>query len=151
MHELSLYGSVTTDHHHRLLQILAGVTSMQPIEVEEIHLVFKTRQPAGVNRVLAPASQGGTGATQQQEFQKLKTMLQSGIFFVKLIGTIQKRDGANQMNSSSEARDGLVQDWTLEFKDTPEAAKQPVTNRVSSRVSLSGDHIMDYMNFFGFE
>lgn len=151
MHELSLYGPVVADNHLRLLQDLAGVTCMQPLHVHEVHLLFKARQPIGVDKVLAAGSNQGTDTRQQQEFQKLNSMLRHGLFYVKLVGTIQTQHNSAQGGEAGSLHVSPQIDWVFEFKDTPEVTKQPVNNRLVSRIALNGGDMMAYMEHLGFE
>lgn len=151
MHELSLYGSVPADQHYSLLQDLAGLTCMQPLHVQELHLLFKARQPIGVDRVLAAGSGGSTDTRQQQDFQKLKPMLQHGLFYVKLVGTVRTQHSSSEDTSSASPSNILEVDWTFEFRDTPEVTKQPLNSRSVSHVAVNGGEMINYMTYFGFE
>lgn len=160
MHELSLYGSVPAGRHHRLVQQLAGVCCMEPRDVEEIHLVFKARQPAGLEKVQVS---GGSQATsqQQQEVQKLRTMMQSGVYYVQLVGTIIDSDGirehkeAHEASTNGDARHQRSNsrriDWTFEFKDTPEAGQQATNTRLISRTTIQDGEMTAFLNLFGYE
>ena len=137
MHEYSLHGSVPITLYPRVLKQLAGYTCMQPQEVREIHVIFKSRPPPGAIKL-----QQGTGSSQavsqiQQDAQKLKTMLQSGIYFVKMIGEISA--SKNEIN------------WTFEFKDTPDAGKVKTTTRLISRTKFEDGKPLAFLNGFGFE
>lgn len=158
MHELSLYGLVPENSHDRLLQQLTGVTCMQPQYTEEIHLVFKARTPPGLEKVQGTTTGGGSGLQQQQqEFQKLRTMLQSGIFFVQLVGSIvQDGNEASAQNGHDVQMNGTYPEgskieWTFEFKDTPEAAKQPVTTRLVSRTKFDDGDMFGFLDLLGYE
>jgi len=160
MHELSLHGSVSAADHVKLLQQLAGVTRMQPQYVEEIHLIFKARTPPGLEKV--QGSGGNQGNQQQQnDIQRLKGMLQSGIYFVQLIGTIvadQTRVGLQddagpkiQTGELVEDRTQQKVDWWFEFKDTPESTKQPTNTRLVSRNRFEDGEMIAFLDHFGFE
>lgn len=160
MHELSLHGSVSAADHVKVLQQLAGVTRMQPQYVEEIHLVFKARIPPGLEKV--QGSGGNQGNQQQQnEIQRLKGMLQSGIYFVQLVGTIvadqttielQNDTGFNIQNGElTGGRSRQKVNWWFEFKDTPESTKQPTNTRLVSRNRFEDGEMIAFMDLFGFE
>lgn len=139
MHNLSLYASVPQYDHKRLLSQLAGVTRMQPQDVEQVVLVFKSRVPPGLAKVQA---KGGTqGVQQQSDMQKLTTMLTSGLYFVHCVGAIARDKDASNLHIS----------WTLDFKDTPEAGKQNVTSRLAFRVPISDGDPVEFMTTFGYE
>lgn len=160
MHELSLYGSVPAEQYHKILQQLAGVTCMQPQDAEEVHVILKSRIPPGLEK--AQGSSGAQGSQQQQqEFQRLKGLLQGGIYNVKLVGKIvakRSRDDLPANGTDAErdhqdqiARQGQGIEWTLEFKDTPNAGKQATNTRLISRTKLGSGDLIAFFNVFGFE
>ncbi|KAJ9607951.1 Mediator of RNA polymerase II transcription subunit 18 [Cladophialophora chaetospira] len=159
MHELSLYGQIRKDDHHRMLQQLAGFTRMQPQDAKEIHLVFKARQPPGLDLVQSIGA-SNLASQQQQEIQRVKNMLNAGIYHVRLIGAVQgskKIKGAEngdvvmQDNDPIAKSDNTTVSWTLEFKDTPEAGKQTVSSRLLSRTPMEGTNLVQFLDGFGFE
>lgn len=113
---------------------------MQPRDVQEIHIIFKTRVPPGLDKV---QNTGGSSSNvqQQQELQKIKNMLQSPIYLVKLVGTVDTHNLHGDQTVT----------WSLEFKDTPEVAKQPISTRLVSRVALEDGNITSFLDLFGFE
>lgn len=161
MHELSLYGSVPVEQYHRILQQLAGVTCMQPQNAEEVHIILKSRIPPGLEKV--QGSSGGQGSQQQQqEIQRLKGLLQGGIYNVKLVGKISPRDSSSkseengtnmQLDSTeqSDNRSGQSIEWFFEFKDTPAAGKQATNVRLISRTKLGSGDLVAFLGIFGFE
>lgn len=160
MHELSLYGSVPAVRHDGLVQQLAGVCCMQPQHVEEVHLVFKARQPAGLDKMQSSGS-SQANSQQQQEVQKLRTMLQSGVYFVQLIGKIGDRSTITEYNEAYEAgtngdapqqsSDSRKVEWTFEFKDTPEAGQQATNTRLISRTNFEDGDLIPFLSLFGYE
>lgn len=160
MHELSLYGSVPAERHDRLVQQLAGVCCMQPQHTEEIHLVFKARQPAGLEKVQGSSS-SQANSQQQQDVQKLTTMLQSGVYFVQLVGTIVQGDFAredeNDAEASTNGKDqqkmpaGRWIEWAFEFKDTPEAGQQATNIRFVSHTQFEHGELIPFLDLLGFE
>lgn len=139
MHNLSLYASVPQHDYTQLLSQLAGVTRMQPQYVHQVVLIFKSKVPPGLARV---QTKGGTqGVQQQSETQKLTSMLNSGLYFVHFVGAVTKD------NDGSSRR---IQ-WTLDFKDTPEAGKQNVTSRLAFRLPINDGDPVGFMSAFGYE
>lgn len=153
MHELSLCGSVPAERHARVVKQLAGYTCMQPQHVGEIHLVFKARAPPGAARVQGTSAAQGN-SQQQQDFQRLKTMLQSGIYFVQVIGSVPKTPDAdttrNGINEAEALKSGRIT-WTFEFKDTPEAGQQRTNTRLVSRTLFEHGDLLAFLNLFGYE
>ncbi|KIX04762.1 uncharacterized protein Z518_05632 [Rhinocladiella mackenziei CBS 650.93] len=156
MHEFALYGQVTKDDHHRILQQLAGYTRMQPHQTIEIHLVFKARPPSGLDNI---PSAGGSQGVMQQDVQKLKTMLSGGLYYVQLVGEVLSKkptkteDGDVTMangNNDSAPETSPVR-WTLDFKDTPDPGKQSVSTRLISRTPVDEGDLVRFMDLFGYE
>ncbi|EHY55951.1 Mediator of RNA polymerase II transcription subunit 18 [Exophiala dermatitidis] len=162
MHEFALYGLVSKDDHHRMLQQLAGYTRMQPQHTIEIHLVFKPRTPAGLERL---PSAGGTQGVLQQDVQKLKNMLNAGLYYLQLVGEVvpppklkgtEKGDVAmsdanGDANPTKSTPGTAVVNWHLDFKDTPEPGKQAVSTRLISRIPINDGDYIQFMNNFGYE
>ncbi len=158
MHELSLYGQIQGDDHHRMLQQLAGFTRMQPQDATEIRLVFKARQPPGLDLVQSIGA-SNLANQQQQDIQRVKNMLNAGLYYIHLIGEVQiDRRGKSQANEDATMAGSSPGDeseksrvnWTLDFKDTPEAGKQAVSLRLISRTPMEGD-LLRFLENFGFE
>ena len=158
MHELALYGQIQKDDHHRMLQQLAGFTRMQPQDAREIRLVFKARQPPGLDLVQSIGA-SNLASQQQQDIQRLKNMLNAGLYYIHLIGAVQldkkeKRPATEDVTMTNGYTNNQPEkstvSWTLEFKDTPEAGKQAVSSRLISRTPMEGD-LVRFLGSFGFE
>jgi hypothetical protein len=159
MHQLALYGQIRKDDHHRMLQQLAGFTRMQPQHVREVRLVFKARQPFGLDLVQSIGA-SNLASQQQQDLQRVKHMLNAGLYYVHLVGEVlpgkkvkrtENEDVAmTDVNTSSEAEPPMVR-WSLDFKDTPEAGKQPVSSRLISRTPMEEGNLTQFLDNFGYE
>ncbi|KAK4949667.1 hypothetical protein LTR10_011508 [Elasticomyces elasticus] len=156
MHEFALYGQVSRDDHHRMLQQLAGYTRMQPQETLEIHLVFKARPPAGLDHI---PSAGGSQGILQPEAQKIRSMLNAGIYYVQVIGEVIQNEPKSVQNGDTAMTNGNgVSDsdkptvkWTFDFKDTPDAGKQAVSTRLISRTPLEEGDLVKFLEAFDYE
>ncbi|KAL2430561.1 Mediator of RNA polymerase II transcription subunit 18 [Exophiala dermatitidis] len=155
MHEFALYGLVSKDDHHRMLQQLAGYTRMQPQHAVEVHLVFKPRTPAGLERL---PSAGGTQGVLQQDIQKLKNMLNAGLYYLQLVGEVvpppkskSTQNGDVAMSDANGEANPANVNWHLDFKDTPEPGKQAVSMRLISRIPIDDGDFVQFMNNFGYE
>src|SRR6202000_2015626 len=134
-------------------------TRMQPQESKEIHLVFKARQPPGLDLVQSIGA-SNLASQQQQDLQRLKNMLNAVLYYVHLIGEVlldEKTKGTEDEDvamtdgdSGSKSEDPSVK-WTLEFKDTPEAGKQPVSSRLVSRTPIEEGNLIRFLDNFGYE
>ena len=128
MHELALYGQITKDDHHRMLQQLAGYTRMQPQYATEICLIFRARQPPGLDLVQSIGA-SNLGPQQQQEAHGLRTCSMQALLRPSCRRgpsqeTSQRDLGASNGASEFVSEKVIIQ-WTFEFKDTPEAASSP--------------------------
>ena len=162
MHEFSLYGQVSKDDHDRVLRQLAGVSRMQPLGTQEIHLVFKAQTPAGVSSI---PSLGGSQAIVQQDASKIRAVLNGSLYYVQVVGTVEDRcqtsatraeqlsggnvvmqdDGNSHTSSSHQSR------WAFEFRDTPDAGKQATSNRLLYRFTIEAGNLLTFMRNFGYE
>lgn len=159
MHEFSLYGQVPGHEHSRTLQQLAGVTRMQPKPVQEIHLVFKSQAPVG----LQTGSAGRTSNDKQQEAQRIMRLLSTGVYYVQVVGKVQTDKGARvnnaKLNGDVEMANGVTGQsgesrpvrWQLEFNDTPEAGKQALSTRYVARTPIEDGDVVKFMKQFGYE
>jgi hypothetical protein len=95
MHEFLLFGQVTNNDHHKLLQQLAGVTRMQPQHVVERRLIFKARQPVGLGNI---PSGGGSQGVLPPDVQKTKQALSGSIFYIQAV--YNPRSGGAQVGAS---------------------------------------------------
>nr|KAK5438344.1 DNA kinase/phosphatase Pnk1 [Exophiala xenobiotica] len=154
MHEFALYGQVTKDDHHRMLQQLAGYTRMQPQDVVEIHLIFKARQPPGLDNV---PSAGGSQGIMQPEAQKVRAMLNAGLYYVQLVGEVMQNETKHTTNGDISMTDGNGEPdkstikWTFEFKDTPDPGKQAISSRLIYRIPFEAGDFVEFLNAFGYE
>lgn len=158
MHEFALYGQVAKDSHHRTLQQLAGFTRMQPVDTLEIHLVFKARQPTGLEKL---PSGGGSQGVLQPEIQRYRNMLNASLYYVQLVGEVSPASAKLQKHgkpadkdivmSNGTNEDDVTVQWSLEFKDTPDAGKQAVSTRLISRVPLSHGNLTEFLDHFGYD
>lgn len=160
MHEFALYGQVPKETHHRTLQQLAGYTRMQPVDASEIHLVFKARQPPGLDKI---PSAGGTQGVLQPDVQRWKNMLNASLYYVQLVGEIIPSTSSPLANKAAAENGDVTMtngaggsakpdiNWTLEFKDTPDPGKQAVSTRLISRTPLDEGNLVTFLDHFGYE
>ncbi|OAP60963.1 hypothetical protein AYL99_05965 [Fonsecaea erecta] len=160
MHEFALYGQVRKDDHHRMLQQLAGFARMQPQDAKEIHLVFKARQPPGVDLVQSIGASHLASQSQQDNIQRVKNMLNAGLYYVQLVGEVSPgtRAGVSEngdvtmtdVNGGQGAEKSSVK-WSFEFKDTPDAGKQAVSSRLISRTPMEDGNFVQFLDHFGYD
>ena len=168
MHDLLLYGQVSSNDHRKIVHQLSGVTRMQPTPVVERHILFEARTPVGLN---SPPSGGGSQGVLPTESRKIKTMLSGNLYFLQLVAEVPKSHfgSANHIESfsgSSEKVGGdmairrpsgssLPQDlqlqWLIEFCDLPDPGKQPVTARLVCRTMVEAGDPFEFLRNFGYE
>jgi mediator of RNA polymerase II transcription subunit 18, fungi type len=165
MQEYALFGLVPSESHRQVLHQLAGVSRMQPEAVKEIHLIFKAKPPPGLADV-QKSSGGGSQGVVPPEVQKTRSMLNASLYYIQLVGTVQVKSQRNNTNDAngdvSASGDVLMADedgqedvkqlkWTLEFRDTPDPGKQPVSSRLLYKTPIVEGDIVKFIEEFGFE
>lgn len=88
MHELLLFGAIPPSRHTQLLNILSGLSSMQPSPIHsEKHLVFKPNR--------APGSAGSlkVGGSQDVSVQKSQAQAHTtgDLFYMQLVAEVSGR------------------------------------------------------------
>jgi mediator of RNA polymerase II transcription subunit 18 len=145
MHELLLFGQIPAARHEQMLNILAGLSAMQPQRVLERHVLFKpTRhpQPTGAQR-------GGTQGVQTgapKQVQQANRNANSDVFMVHLVKTV----GEEEFGKSVEGMDvdHWSEDegkWELRFKDTPQPGKRPTILRGAENTEIKSGDPQRYM------
>ena len=174
MHELLLFASVPSHQHHELRQQLAGLTAMQPRHRLERHLIFKAYRKPGVVTTRVGASQDVQGV----DLQRLNKMLNGGMYYTQVVGSVSEADFGGGGGDGLEIRgdenniegdinqarimqpqqhdrqtpyDYDQQPWKLEFRDIPEAGtRSAVTARLMASASLPRGDIIEPMNAWGY-
>lgn len=126
---------------------------MQPQDAVEIHLVFKARSPSGLDLV-QPI--GASHLVSQQDTQKVKTMLNAGLYYVQLVGEVmpeksKPKTGPDGDVAMTNGTSPPTVRWALEFKDTPDPGKQAVSSRLISRTPMDDGDLMQFLDHFGYE
>ena len=163
MHELSLYSTVPSAAHARVLHVLAGISATFPTQIAERHLIFKPR-----NRAQNQGPKiGGSQGVEVQKTQALQSQGQGELFYLQLIGEIEDgvstteredevmKDTGDASNGTSTIRKPVIdlpaRKWHLRFSDIPEVGKRPVTSRLISTIPLVSGDILEYMDGLGYE
>jgi hypothetical protein len=167
MQEYGLVGQIPGQNHRQVLQQCAGVSRMQPHAVKELHLVFKAKAPPGIAEI-QKSSGGGSQGVVPPEVQKTRTMLNASLYYIQLVGTAQTESRHEEEKISNgnigasgdvvmsngtvrEAKDTKQLNWVLEFRDTPDPGKQPVTSRLLYKIPVLEGDTLGFINDFGFE
>ena len=117
MHEFLLFAHVPLLERDQKLQILAGLTAMQPVKVQERHLIYQQRKTT----FAAVSKKGANNAAVQAPklgYHKLRQDLRSPV--------------GDELTASSN--------WTLRAETTPEpGVKNVISRAVSERVLQNPD------------
>ena len=138
---------------------------MQPQAVEELHLIFKAKPPLGLAET-QKSSGGGSQGVVPPEVQKTRSMLNASLYYVQMVGTVKTQssnvkrdnktggtDGTDNvfMSDGDSQRAGKQLRWTLEFRDTPDPGKQPVSSRLLFKTPIVDGDIVKFVQDLGFE
>lgn len=148
MHEILLFASVPAAQHDDLLHQLAGLAAMQPKEVLERRLLFKSfRKPGYIKpRVGGSQAQGQEGVS---EVQRLIKMLGSGMYHIQVVSDVDRAASSADAGGMGVAESQA--EWRIEFKDVPDAgAATGVTTRFAASARVSDDYISS-LNAWGFK
>jgi mediator of RNA polymerase II transcription subunit 18 len=174
MYEYALFGQVAQSRQTQLLQILAGVSAMPPVKVQERHLIFKPTKPA----IRAVAQVGGSQAI--QDTAKLAARqaqaTSTDVYYMRLVehlkddpvdGDAVIEEEKHDLGIDSEdvnMKDGLDGDsakhnintstgktsWKMIFYDVPEPGKRPVTTRNMTVTQIEGGDAIGFMEGLGY-
>jgi len=142
MHELLLFGQVPEVRCLQVLNVLAGITAMQPQRVIERHLVYKPtvglqeRGPkVGGTQEIAPEKRRTQQAAQNTELN-----------FVQLVQDLEETDFGHSTDGTSKE----TKPWRMEFADLPEAGRKAVASRLTSTTDIKGGDPDNYMKGLGY-
>ncbi|KAL6714845.1 Mediator of RNA polymerase II transcription subunit 18 [Lecanora helva] len=127
MHELLLYGQVPASRHTQVLNVLAGISAMQPQPILEKHLVFKpNRKPPASG---AAAQRQGIGGSQDINVQKAggtQQQQQQDLFYMQLVADAVEEEGGTK-GERREGEEGDEGDETvMEGVEGGEQANKPI-------------------------
>jgi mediator of RNA polymerase II transcription subunit 18 len=151
MHELLLYGQVPASRHEQLLNILAGITAMQPQRVVERHALYKPTRSYAPTLVQRGGTQGVQNAQKQVQNQRV-----TDLHYTHLVKTVEENDfgeKAEAVNSTNAVHDDdshMENPWAIQFQDTPEPGKRPASLRYASVTEVIQGDVQQYMVSFGY-
>ena len=97
MHELLLFGQVPASRHNQVLNILAGISAMQPQPILEKHLVFKPNRKPGTG----PAKPVG-GAQDIQKAGGAQAIQAQDLFHMQLVADVKEELGKRKSHDSDD-------------------------------------------------
>lgn len=128
MHELLLHTTIPSTRHHQILSVLAGIAAMQPVPINEKHLIFKPlQQPALPGRT---NQNQGVGA----QMKPLQGQMQGDLFYLKVVGEMSSQseggagdgDGDEKMKDAAEISVEEVRDE--EMADEGDVVRHPFSH-----------------------
>jgi mediator of RNA polymerase II transcription subunit 18 len=151
MHELLLYGQVPAARHEQLLNILAGITAMQPQRVVERHALYKPTRTSAPTLVQRGGTQGVQNVQKQAQNQRV-----TDLHYIHLVKIVEENDfgqraeAASSMNAVHADDSKPENPWTIQFQDTPEPGKRPASLRYVSMTEVIQGDVQQYMVGFGY-
>lgn len=98
MHELLLFGQVPRSRYTQVLNVLAGISAMQPQPVLEKHVVFKPNRKPGSS---AQKQVGGA-----QDIQKAGSVMQAALamdlFYLQLVADVEEKKAEEKQGGGGE-------------------------------------------------
>ncbi|KAE9962227.1 hypothetical protein BLS_000630 [Venturia inaequalis] len=133
MHELLLYGQVPFSRHEQLMNVLAGLTAMQPHRLVERHALFKPIH----GPVQAQVQKGGT-----QGLNPTKKVLDEK----ECEASNDAMDVDDHVTENAENKES----WQWQFRDIPEGGKRSATFRMAEDIDISAGDPQAYMEGLGY-
>lgn len=155
MHELLLFGQVPAARHEQMLNILAGLTAMQPQRVVELHEQYR---PA--RHIQRTVQVGGSQGVQSAQKKVLQDQLNKDLYYAQLVRTLdedallhgvagEERKTADGMNSRIAGAQAPGA-WSLQLNETPEPEKRSAILRAASNIDIIGGDPRNYMVALGY-
>ena len=149
MHELLLFGQLPSSRHEQLMNVLAGLTAMQPHPVIERHALFQpTHGP-----VQAQVQKGGTqGLYKKMPKPTQQTRDLYHTHLVKVLDEDEFAKGTDAMDVDDHVTesDEEKQLWSWQFRDIPEGGKRNATFRMAEDIDISAGDPQAYMEGLGY-
>lgn len=152
MHELLLYGQVPFSRHEQIMNVLAGLTAMQPHRVVERHALFKPIH----GPVQAQVQKGGTqGLNPTKKIARPNAQQTRDLYHTHLVKVLDEKESETS-NDAMDVDDhvtGNVEDkelWQWQFRDIPEGGKRSATFRMAEDIDISAGDPQAYMEGLGY-
>ncbi|EZF31996.1 mediator of RNA polymerase II transcription subunit 18 [Trichophyton mentagrophytes] len=148
MHEILLFASVPAAQHDDLLHQLAGLAAMQPTEVLQRRLLFKSFRKPGYIKPRVGGSQAQGQEAAFSDVQRLIKMLGAGMYHIQVVSDVDRTASSADGGAMGVAEDQA--EWRIEFKDVPDAgAATGVTTRFAASARVP-DYYISSLNEWGF-
>lgn len=145
MHELLLFGQIPAARHEQLLNILAGLSAMQPQRVLERHVLFR---PSTIPTATGPARGGSQGvAAQKQSQQAASRNANTDVFYVNLVKAVGEEEFGKSMDVEGGERVGI---WKLRLQETPVPGKRATIMRFANETPITSGDAQAYVENLGY-
>lgn len=150
MHELLIFGQLPLSRHEQLMNVLAGLTAMQPHRVIERHALFKpTHGP-----VQAQVQKGGTQGL-NKKMPRPATQQTRDLYHTHLVKVLDE-DDFSKGNDDMEVDHHVMEHdkekpiWQWQFRDIPEGGKRSATFRLAEDIDITSGNPQAYMEGLGY-
>jgi mediator of RNA polymerase II transcription subunit 18 len=157
MHELLLFGQLPAARHGQLLNVLAGLSAMQPKRVIERHVLFKpTREPVELAVVRGAGTGTKDGQPQPKKKQQQQPQQTGDLYHTHLVKDLDDNDfgpaadGDRRMDSDGSDGEDEKHVWRLRFEDVPEPGKRTAILRMVETTDLPNGDTQAYMEGLGY-
>jgi len=151
MHELLLYGQLPESRHGQLMNVLAGLTAMQPHRVIERHVFFQpTHGP-----VQAQVQKGGSQGLYKKTPKQVPGQQNRDLFHTHLVKVLDedefaKGSDAMDLDNHVTEEDDEKRIWQWQFRDVPEGGKRAATFRMIEDIDITAGDPQAYMEGLGY-
>ncbi|KAE9971956.1 hypothetical protein EG327_009675 [Venturia inaequalis] len=152
MHELLLYGQVPFSRHEQLMNVLAGLTAMQPHRLVERHALFKPIH----GPVQAQVQKGGTqGLNPTKKVARPNAQQTRDLYHTHLVKVLDEKE-CEASNDAMDVDDHVTENaenkesWQWQFRDIPEGGKRSATFRMAEDIDISAGDPQAYMEGLGY-
>lgn len=142
MHEVSLFGHVPLARHEQLLNILAGLAGMHPVDVLERRMLF---EPLAGSQPVKPPKKNPTEKPVQNQVASNVQLIEA--LLPQDFGS--KRSGFSSTDHESppdQSEQAGNRSWTLRIQDIPEPEAKSVTLRKVVEVDVAPEDVNQYLD-----
>jgi mediator of RNA polymerase II transcription subunit 18, fungi type len=152
MHELLLYGQLPAARHEQLMNVLAGLTAMQPHRVTERHVLFQPTHGPVQAQVQKGGTQGLYNKKPKQAPQGQQSRDLNYTHLVKVLDEDEFAKGSNAMDVDGHVTedDEEKRFWQWQFRNLPEGGKRSATFRMAEDIDITAGDPQAYMEGLGY-
>lgn len=136
MHELSLFGQVPLPRHEQVLNILAGLSAMQPCSTYERHLIFQPLRSSDLNKVNKKIPNKPVASQPTAYVQLVKALTLHDFGSDSPLTTDVEASGDQQAKSS----------WTMRIQEIPEPETKSLVLRKVTENAMHRGGLEQYLD-----